>query len=116
MKFKATHRFARIKTVKTRQVMDLIRGKPVNIALEVLRTTRRRASAMIDKVVRSAIANATENADADVDALYVAEAYVDEGPRMKRIQPRARGMWFPIIKRTSHITVVLSDGGEGEEE
>lgn len=114
MKFEASHRFARIGPQRTRRVMDMIRGKPVSAALEVLRMTNRRASAFIDKVLRSAVANASESRDVDVDALYVAEARVDEGPRMKRIQPRARGMWFPIIKRTSHITVVLSDGSEGK--
>jgi len=110
MEFKASHRFARISPRKAKLVMDLIRGLGVNDALEFLRLCPKRASYMIDKVIRSAVASATENADVDTDSLFVARAYAECGPTIKRYRPRARGMATTIRKRTSHLVVVLSDG------
>lgn len=103
--FKASHRFARISARKARYVMDLVRNQPVEQALEVLRFTNRRAAPMIAKVVKSAVANAIQEGGADPESLVVAKAYVDEGPTWKRWRPRARGMAYPILKRTSHLSI-----------
>ncbi|HUS92119.1 MAG TPA: 50S ribosomal protein L22 [Phycisphaerae bacterium] len=106
MAWMAKHRYARISPQKVRLVIDLIRGREVQDALNVLKFTPNRAAGMIGKVLTSAVANANE-AEADVDRLYVEEAYVDEGPTIKRWQPKDRGRAHPILKRTSHITVVV---------
>lgn len=106
MAFMAKHRFARIAPRKARLVMDLIRGRNVNDALAVLRFSKRRAAVMIDKVVRSAIANATER-EADADELYVKSCWVDPGPIIKRFQPKDRGKAYSIQKKTSHLVVEL---------
>lgn len=109
MRFKATHRYARISPKKVRPVIDLIRDKSVAQALQILRGVPRRSSHYIDKVLRSAIANADESLQADMENLFVLEAYADGGPTRRKWLPRARGMATPIIKRTSHITVVVAD-------
>ncbi|MFH0963292.1 MAG: 50S ribosomal protein L22 [Planctomycetota bacterium] len=105
MDFVARHRFARISPYKVRPVLDLIRGKPVNEALTILQTSRKRGAIFVHKVLRSAIANA--GVDVDVDDLYVVEVCADDGPTLKRGQARARGMWNRILKRTSHIRVAV---------
>jgi large subunit ribosomal protein L22 len=97
---------------KVRQVVDLIRNKDIGEALAILQLTPRAASAVVEKVVRSAAANAENNYDMDPDSLYVAECYVDQGPTLKRIRPRARGMADRIMKRTCHVTVVLKEKEE----
>ncbi|MDI9486087.1 MAG: 50S ribosomal protein L22 [Bacillota bacterium] len=112
MEARAVARHIRISPRKARQVIDLIRGKDVEEALAILRFTPKGGSPIVEKVVRSAIANAENNYDMDVDSLYVAECYVDQGPTMKRIRPRARGMANRIRKRTSHITVILREKEE----
>jgi large subunit ribosomal protein L22 len=109
MRFKASHRYARISPKKAMPVAALIRGKDVGQALQILRRVPRRASYYLDKVLRSAIANADESLQANMEGLYVAEALIDQGPMHKRWLPRARGMATPILKRTSHITIVVSD-------
>jgi len=109
MEAKAIARHVRISPRKARQVVDLIRGKGVDEALAILRLTPKGASRIVSKVVRSAAANAENNLDMNFDSLYVAKAFVDQGPTMKRIMPRARGMADRIRKRTSHITVVVSE-------
>ena len=106
MAWKAKHRFARISARKARLVADLIRGRDVDDALNVLKFSPHRAAGMVSKVLTSAIANASE-AEADVEELFVKEAHVDEGPTIKRFQPKDRGRAHPINKRTSHITVVV---------
>ena len=106
--FKACHKFARISPRKARYVMDLVRDEPVEKALETLRFTHRRAAPMISKVIRSALANAVQEGGAKAEELVIQKAFVDEGPTWKRWRPRARGMAFPILKRTSHITIVLT--------
>jgi len=112
MKFKASHRFAPISARKARLVIDLIRGRSANEALEVLQFTNNRPAAMIDKVLKSAIANA--GADADPDDLRVETARVDQGPSWPmRWNAGARGRAMPIHKRTSHIVIELDDGQEG---
>ncbi|NLM25742.1 MAG: 50S ribosomal protein L22 [Firmicutes bacterium] len=112
VKAKATARYIRISPRKARAVIDLIRDKDVGEALAILRFTPNAAASVIEKVVNSAIANAENNYDLDPDSLYVAECYVDQGPIMKRVRPRARGMADRIRKRTSHITVVLQEKEE----
>lgn len=109
MEAKAIARHIRISPRKARQVVDLIRGKDLQEALAILENTPKGASRIVSKVVRSAAANAENNLELDPDNLYVSKAYVDEGPTMKRIMPRARGSADRIRKRTSHITVVLAE-------
>jgi len=107
--WKAIHRFARISPRKARLVTQLVAGRHVDEALELLRFTRKRACTFVDKVLRSAMANADE-AEADVRTLYVHEARVDEGPRIKRFQPKDRGRAHPILKCTSHIVITVGEG------
>ncbi len=111
-KFRACHRHARISSRKARPVADVIRGKFVNEALEELDFLHRRASPMIEKVVRSAMANAGQDLDIDVNRLFVSDIRVDEGPTLKRWRPRAQGRVYPILKRSSHISVVLTEAPE----
>jgi len=109
MAWQAKHRFARISARKVRLVMDMIRGREVQDAMNVLKFSPHRAAGMISKVLTSAVANANEQ-EADVAALVVQEARVDEGPTIKRIRPKDRGRTHAIMKRTSHITVVVDEG------
>ena len=102
----AKHRYARTSAQKARLVADLIRGKKV---AQILTFTNKKAAALVKKVLESAIANAEHNDGADIDDLKVAKIFVDEGPSMKRVMPRAKGRADRILKRTSHITVVVSD-------
>ena len=105
----AKHRYARTSAQKARLVADLVRGKKVALALEILTYSNKKAADMVKKVLESAIANAEHNEGADVDDLKISKIFVDEGPSMKRIMPRAKGRADRILKRTSHITVVVSD-------
>ncbi|GGA53726.1 50S ribosomal protein L22 [Kroppenstedtia guangzhouensis] len=109
VKSKAVARYVRISPRKARLVIDLIRGKSVDEALAILRFTPRAASPIIEKVLRSAIANAEHNYNMNPGELVVEKAMVDEGPTMKRFRPRAQGRAGRINKRTSHITVVVSE-------
>ncbi|SFS84614.1 large subunit ribosomal protein L22 [Marininema halotolerans] len=106
---KAMARQVRIAPRKARLVIDLIRGKSVGEALAILKFTPRAASPIIEKVLKSAIANAEHNYSLNPDNLVVETAMVDEGPTMKRFRPRAQGRASRINKRTSHITVVVSE-------
>ncbi|MCB2774078.1 50S ribosomal protein L22, partial [Listeria monocytogenes] len=99
----------RIAPRKARIVIDLIRGKQVGEAIAILKYTPSSASPIIEKVLKSAIANAEHNYDLDINNLVVEEAFVDEGPTLKRFRPRAQGRASAINKRTSHITVVVSE-------
>ncbi|KYP97627.1 50S ribosomal protein L22 [Sodalis-like endosymbiont of Proechinophthirus fluctus] len=105
----AQYRHARSSARKIRLVADLIRGKEVSQALEVLNYINKKAASLVKKVLESAIANAEHNGGADIDDLKVTKIFVDAGPSMKRIMPRAKGRADRILKRTSHITVVVSD-------
>jgi large subunit ribosomal protein L22 len=109
MEARAQARFVRVTPMKARRVVDLIRGLPAADAQAVLRFAPQDASDPVGKVLDSAIANATNNHNLDPTTLVVAEAYVDEGPTMRRFRPRAQGRAFRIRKRTSHITVVLEE-------
>jgi len=106
MAWQAKHRFARISPRKARLITELIRGRDVQDALNILKFSPHRAAGMVAKVLTSAIANANEG-EADVELLYVDKAHVDEGPTMKRFQEKDRGRAHPINKRTSHITVAV---------
>jgi large subunit ribosomal protein L22 len=101
----ARARFVRVSPTKVRRVIDLIRGRTAADALAVLQFTPQAASTPVSKVLASAMANAENNLDLDPETLIVSRAYVDEGPTLKRIRPRAQGRAFRINKRTSHITV-----------
>ncbi len=103
----ATARFVRMTPMKCRRVIDLVRGLPVDDAADILRFDTHAASEPIGKVLASAIANAEHNKSLNRRDLYIAQAYVDEGPTLKRLRPRAQGRAFRIRKRTSHITVVV---------
>ena len=115
MPWQASHRYARISPRKARLVVDLIRGRDVQDALNVLKFTPNRAADMVEKVLTSAVANANE-AEADVDELFVDEARVDPGPTIKRFRHKDRGRAHPILKRTSHILVVVDVEEAAEEE
>ena len=108
MAFKATHRYARIAPRKARLILDLIRGRDVEDALALLKFSKKRAAVLVDKVVRSAVANAGEQ-EADTGALYVKEAWADPGPTMKRFMPKDRSKACNIMKRTSHLVVSLEE-------
>ena len=101
---------ARISAQKARLVADQVRGKGVEEALDILNFSKKKAAAMIRKVLNSAIANAEHNEGADVDELKISSIYVDEGFTMKRLRPRAKGRADRIFKRTCHITVKVADG------
>jgi len=106
---KASARFVRVAPRKVRVVVDLIRGKSVNEALALLKFVPKRASEPVAKVIASAAANAEHNFNLNKDNLIISQAYVDQGPTLKRYHPRQRGQAFPILKRTSHITVVVKE-------
>ncbi|MDB5318992.1 MAG: ribosomal protein [Phycisphaerales bacterium] len=108
MAFKATHRYARIAPRKARLVLDLVRGRDVEDALALLKFSKKRAAVLVDKVIRSAVANAGEQ-EADTGALFVKEAWADPGPTMKRFMPKDRGKAYDIMKRTSHLVVSLEE-------
>ncbi|GEN56926.1 50S ribosomal protein L22 [Halolactibacillus alkaliphilus] len=113
MQAKAVAKTVRIAPRKVRLVIDLIRGKNVGEAIAILKNTQRGASPVVEKVLNSAIANAEHNYDMNVENLYVSEAFVNEGVTLKRFRPRAQGRASAINKRTSHITVVVSEKKEG---
>lgn len=109
MEVLAQYRQARSSAQKVRLVANLIRGKKVQKALEILIYSNKKASNLVKKVLESAIANAEHNEGADIDGLIIKKIFVNEGPTMKRMMPRAKGRADRILKRTSHITVVVSD-------
>ncbi len=104
---RAVAKFIRISPYKVRVVLDLVRGKNVNEAVAILENCTKAGALPIKKVIQSAAANAEHNLSMNVADLYVAECYADMGPTLKRMQPMAHGRGFRILKRTSHITVVL---------
>jgi len=114
MEATAKARFVRVTPMKARRVVDLVRGKNAEEAVSMLRFAPQAASLPVRKLVQSAMANAREGARRDgqrldESALYIAQAYVDEGPTLKRFRPRAQGRAGRILKRTSHITVVVAE-------
>ena len=109
MEAKATLRYARISSRKVKIVADLIRGKDVDEALAIVKFTPKASSDIIEKLLKSAIANAENNHGMKHENLYVAEIYANQGPTLKRIRPAAKGSAVRIRKRTSHITIVLRE-------
>ena len=109
MEAKARARFIRISPQKARLVADVIRGKNVEEAITTLRFMPKKGARILRKVVESAVANASQNEGIDVDTLFIKTIFIDGGPMMKRIRPRAMGRATKILKRTSHITVVLDE-------
>jgi large subunit ribosomal protein L22 len=109
METKAVLKYVRISPQKARLVVDMVRGKKVEEADRLLTFAQKKAARIIKKVVRSAVANATQNPNVDENILYVKKIYVDQGPSLKRWRARAQGRVAPIKKRMSHITVVLDE-------
>ncbi len=112
MEYKASHKYARITARKARYVVDQVRNMPVEGALDMLKFSDRRAAPMIAKLIKSALHNAIQEGGANPENLVISRATINEGPTMKRWRPRARGMAFPILKRSSHINIILADRGE----
>jgi len=108
----AIHKFARISDRKARIVLEQIKGKGVMQAAALLQFNPRYGAVLISKVLKSAVANAEENHSLDPSNLYVQDVFADQGPTLKRIQPRAKGRAYRINKRTSHITIILNELGE----
>ncbi len=102
-------RYARISPQKVRLVADQVRGMPIELALNTLKFSNKKAAQLVGKLLESAVANAENNDGADIDELKVAEVFVDEGPTMKRMRPRAKGRGNRILKRTSHITIAVAE-------
>ena len=109
MEAKAYLKYARISPRKVKIVLDLIRGKDAGVAMGILKTTPRSASEYLIKLLKSAIANAENNFNMDVSKLYVSECFVCPGPTLKRVMPRAKGSADRILKRTSHVTLVVKE-------
>ncbi len=114
MEARAISKFIRVSPQKARLVVDLIRGKNAGEAINILQYTKKRACHEIEKVLRSAISNAEQKSEhVDVDRLVVARAYIDDGPRAKRIRPAPMGRAYRYQRRMSHITVVVEEQKEG---
>src|ERR1700704_5217719 len=109
MEVRSIHRYARISAFKAREVTREIQGLPVSAALDVLAFTPKKAAILVNQTLKSAIANAENNANLKADGLVVKEAVVGEGPTFKRMKTRARGSGSQILKRTSHIRIILTD-------
>ena len=109
MEAKAVAKYIRISPRKAAQIADLVRGKSVGEAYAILKFTPNKGAAIIEQVLKSAVANAEHNYNMDVDKLYVSTIFVDQGPSLKRFKPRAMGRADGIMKRTSHITVMVSE-------
>ena len=107
MEARAINKYIRMSPLKVRVVLDLIRDKNVEEAMAIMEHTNRTAAVVINKVLKSAVANAENNLELDRDSLYVSECYCGPGPTLKRFQPHAQGRAFSIMKRTTHITVVV---------
>ena len=109
MEARAYLKYARISPRKVQIVLDLIRNQPVDMAMAILKHTPKAACEDLQKLLKSAMANAENNHDMDVSRLYVAECFVCPGPILKRIRPRAQGRAYRVLKRTSHVTLVLKE-------
>jgi len=109
MESRSQAKMVRISSRKVKLVIDLVRGKSLGEAMNILAFTPRAASPVVSKLLKSAAANAEHNYNMDLEKLYVKEIFVGEGPTLKRFQPRAQGRATQILKRTSHITAVLAE-------
>ncbi|MCK4426222.1 MAG: 50S ribosomal protein L22 [Deltaproteobacteria bacterium] len=110
MEARAVAKYLRISPQKTRLVADVVRGKSVGDALQILSFMPKKGARMIKKVLESALANADQNPNIDVDILYIKKIMVDQGPQLKRFRPRAMGRAYRIQHRFSHITIILDEG------
>ena len=110
MEVKAVAKYVRISPVKVRRLIDAIKGKPVETGLNILKFMPQKAAGIVEKTVRSAVSNADQNPDIDVDMLVIRNIIVDQGPTLKRFRARARGRGTRILKRTAHITIILAEG------
>lgn len=109
MEVKAVTRYVRIAPRKVRIVTELVKGKPAEEALTILKFLPKKAARLVSKTLQSAVANAEQNPNIDVDTLYIKRIYVDGGPSMKRWRARAMGRATRILKRSSHITIILDE-------
>jgi len=109
MEVRAVSKYVRISPQKVRILVDTVKGKPVEIGLETLKFMPQKAAAIVEKIIRSAVANADQHPDIDVDSLVIRNIIADQGPTLKRFRARARGRGSRILKRTAHITVILGD-------
>jgi large subunit ribosomal protein L22 len=110
MEYRAKHRYADMSARKIRPFAAMIRGKTADEALQMLRFLPNRSARLIEQVLRSALGNAEDRGARDIEELIVGESRVDDGPMLKRIQPRARGTAYPIKRRLAHIVIMLTDG------
>jgi large subunit ribosomal protein L22 len=110
MEVKATAKYMRISPQKVRKLVDAVKGKPAESGLNTLKFMPQKAAGMVEKILKSAVANASQNTELDVDALVIKNIIVNEGPLLKRFRARARGRGSRILKRTSHITVIVAEG------
>ena len=110
MEARATGKYMRISPQKVRRIVPSVKGQPVETGLNQLKFMPQKASGIVEKIVRSAVANADQQGEMDVDALKIKNIIVNEGPMLKRFRARARGRATRILKRTSHITVIVAEG------
>ena len=110
MEVRAAAKYVRISPQKVRKLVDAVKGKPVEDGLNLLKFMPQKAASIVEKTIRSAVANADQIPDMDVDSLVIQNITADQGPTLKRFKARARGRGTRILKRTSHITVILSEG------
>lgn len=110
MEVNATAKYMRISPQKVRKLVDAVKGKPAEAGLNTLKFMPQKAAGMVEKILKSAVANASQNTELDVDALVIKNIIVNEGPSLKRFRARARGRGSRILKRTSHITVIVAEG------
>ena len=110
MKVRAESKYERISPQKVKKLVDIVKGKPVEKGLEMLKVMPQKAAGVVGKVVRSAVANADQNPDIEVDSLIIENILADQGPTLKRFRARARGRGTRILKRSTHITVILAEG------
>jgi large subunit ribosomal protein L22 len=110
MEVRAAAKYVRISPQKVRKLIDAVKGKPVEDGLNLLKFMPQKAASIVEKTIRSAVANADQIPDMDVDSLVIQNITADQGPTLKRFKARARGRGTRILKRTSHITVILSEG------
>ncbi|NLY08378.1 MAG: 50S ribosomal protein L22 [Tissierellia bacterium] len=109
MEARAIAKYVRISPLKVGYICDEIRGKQVDEALALLKFTPKKGARILEKVLTSAVANAENNFNLDRDQLYIKDAYANDGPTMKRFHPKAKGMAYPILKRSSHIGVIVEE-------
>ena len=109
MEVRAVSKYVRISPRKVHKVIDAVKGKPVESGIQILKFMPQKAASILEKIVRSAVANADHNADIDIDSLVIHNIIADQGPSLKRWKARARGRGTRILKRTSHITVILAE-------